>query len=118
MFLAMIGNFFGSQMIKRRTLPTKLHIFLAGSTAVAGSFLASFTKNYYLFLLLYGVPNGFFAGMGYIVPVYVGWQYFPGKEGIISGVVLAGYGLGTLIFTYVSVHFINPDKIEAHEDPN
>jgi hypothetical protein len=65
---------------------------------------------------LFGVLNGITQGLTFILPVYIGWQYFPGKEGIISGIIFAGYGLGSFFYTYLAVKFVNPDGVEARED--
>jgi hypothetical protein len=41
------------------------------------------------------------------------WQYHPGKEGITSGVILTGTGIGAFIFNVIAIQLINPEKIQG-----
>lgn len=45
-----------------------------------------------------------------MVHLYLAWQYIPGYEGLLSGIVNAGFGAGGFIFTYLSTMIINPDS--------
>ena len=47
-----------------------------------------------------------------MVPVHHSWLFFPNKGGLISGIILGGYGFGALIFDNVSTAVINPDGLE------
>lgn len=39
-------------------------------------------------------------------------MYFPKRVGLISGLIIAGFGLGGFIFGLVSTHYINPDDVD------
>ena len=96
-------------------------MFLPGLVAIAGGFFASYATSYWAFVLLYGVTIGIVNGFTYITTVYLAWQYFPGKEGTISGVIIAGYGFGSCFFTYLAEILVNPDSvapIDTKGDPN
>ena len=45
-----------------------------------------------------GVLGGAGIGLGYVVPIAVGMQWFPDKKGLITGVAVAGFGLGAMIW--------------------
>lgn len=45
-----------------------------------------------------GVLGGTGIGLGYVVPIAVGMQWFPDKKGLITGVAVAGFGLGAMIW--------------------
>ena len=77
--------------------------------SLIGVFLSSFTRNLWLFMLFYGILNGLGSGMCYFVPLVCGWEYFPHKKGLVSGLVLAGYGFSSFIFSLVSTYLVNPD---------
>jgi hypothetical protein len=47
--------------------------------------------------------------MVYSLVLYHSWLFFPGKEGIISGIIIGGFGIGGLIFIKLSSDLINPD---------
>lgn len=41
----------------------------------------------------------------------MGYLYFPKKKGIVSGVVLCGYGLASLIFGLTFFALVNPNNL-------
>lgn len=49
-------------------------------------------------LLGVGVLGGAGIGLGYVVPIAVGMQWFPDKKGLITGIAVAGFGLGAMIW--------------------
>ena len=51
-----------------------------------------------------------------MVPVHHSWLFFPKQAGLISGLILAGYGFGALIFDNVSTAYINPngETVDEH----
>ena len=51
-----------------------------------------------------------------MVPVHHGWLWFPNNPGLVSGVILGGFGLGSLIFDNVLTHLVNPDNISVDDD--
>ena len=64
--------------------------------------------------MLFCVPYGIATGLTYSVPLNIAWMYFPKRVGIISGLIIAGFGLGGLIFGLVSTNFVNPDGINSN----
>ena len=48
-----------------------------------------------------------------MVPLICGWEWFPKRRGLATGVCLGGYGFGSFIFSQVSSHLVNPNG----EDP-
>lgn len=49
-------------------------------------------------LLGVGLLGGAGIGLGYVVPIAVGMQWFPDKKGLITGIAVAGFGLGAMIW--------------------
>lgn len=43
--------------------------------------------------------------------MYLGWKFFPGREGVATGVVITGFGLGGYVFTILSTHWVNPGRV-------
>ena len=66
-----------------------------------------------MFIFLYVVAFGFSTGLVYSSVLYHAWLFFPGKEGIISGVVIAGFGFGGSLFIKLSSALVNPNDVEA-----
>ena len=69
----------------------------AGLLWGGGVFLASFSahKLWWLYLT-YGVIGGTGLGMGYVVPIAVLVKWFPDRRGFITGLAVAGFGIGAL----------------------
>lgn len=40
-----------------------------------------------------------------------GWEWFPDNKGLVSGLVVGGYGFGAFIFGFVSTALANPDDV-------
>ena len=78
--------------------------------------MASFAKNYPAFVMLFSVSYGIANGLTYVVPLHICWQYFPNKEGLISGIIVGGFGLGGFIFSLVSTNIVNPDDSDLITD--
>lgn len=60
-------------------------------------FISSFMNNFWLFALFYGILFGIVAGLTYMLPVHLGFSHFPNKRGLVTGVILAGFGCGVVI---------------------
>jgi len=87
---------------------------ITGSTLALGGMLASsFTTNILAFVLLYAILGGVGCGTNYLIPLVVSWEHFPERKGMITGIIIGSYGLGSFIFTRVSTHLVNPDNLKA-----
>ena len=75
---------------------------------VSGVFLASFATSLSSFLLFYGFTFGIGVGLGYTSPMIAGWSWLPQAKGLVSGGVLAGFGMGGFIFNLLGSYLVNP----------
>lgn len=76
---------------------------LAGFAARAGSLHGMYVT--------YGVLSGLGMGMGYITPVATLVKWFPDRRGLMTGVAVAGYGAGALIFSPIAARLIQTSGI-------
>ena len=94
--LAVLGitAVFGASL--QRRIGPRWTATIAGILYGCGVALSGFAPSLPVLYLLYGVLGGVGLGLGYIVPlaVLIGW--FPDRRGFISGVAVAGFGLGAL----------------------
>jgi len=76
-----------------------------------GIFISSFMKSWWTFLIFYGIlfPAG--VGIVYWPPIICGWEWFPEHKGLISGLIVGGYGFGAFIFGFVTTALCNPDNL-------
>ena len=65
-----------------------------------GYFLAGLFggTNYWSTLLLIGVVGGSGIGLAYVVPIAVGMRWFPDRKGLITGLAVAGFGFGAMLW--------------------
>ncbi|GAB4313722.1 MAG: OFA family MFS transporter [Bacteroidales bacterium] len=54
--------------------------------------------NFTALLLLIGLIGGAGIGFAYVVPIAVGMRWFPDKKGMITGLAVAGFGFGALLW--------------------
>jgi len=45
-----------------------------------------------------GIVGGAGIGLGYVVPIAVGMRWFPDKKGLITGLAVAGFGFGAMLW--------------------
>lgn len=110
---AMPFTVIGSHLAQNH-MNARLQLFIAGVIMIGGMIAATFTKNFALFVILYPGLSGVASGLTYVVPMNMGWQYFPGREGLITGLIDTSYGLGAALFGTVLNSLINP----THEPIN
>jgi OFA family oxalate/formate antiporter-like MFS transporter len=71
---------------------------VAGSDAVLGTI--------YL-VITYGIIGGAGIGFAYVCPIAALVKWFPDKKGTITGIAVAGFGAGALVFGYVEQFLLN-----------
>ena len=65
-----------------------------GSTILTlGFFMVSFTSSLPMLYISYGVLCGFGIGFANITPISVAMRWFPDKRGLVSGILVMGFGL-------------------------
>jgi hypothetical protein len=72
--------------------------------------------TFYSFCILYAFFFGFGVGTCYLIPVTCAWQYFPNKKGLVTGIIVGGFGFGSFIFSFISTAIVNPHNLkpDAH----
>lgn len=96
-FFAIVMVIAGRMMPKHG--PRKLAI--AGGVVLGlGYFLAGLFggTNFWLVFIFVGIIGGSGIGLAYVVPIAVGMRWFPDKKGLITGLAVAGFGFGALLW--------------------
>jgi len=79
--------------------PPKRIAILGGLILGLGYFLAGFAGTSFAGLVItIGVIGGAGIGLAYVVPIAVGVKWFPDKKGLLTGLAVAGFGFGALIW--------------------
>ncbi len=83
--------------------PQKLAI-AGGLTLGAGYAVAAIGggTNFWIVLIGVGLIGGAGIGLAYVVPIAVGMRWFPDHKGMITGLAVAGFGFGALIWVQVA----------------
>jgi hypothetical protein len=89
--------------------------FVAGITMSFLMYFASYTENFNNFAVIFGFGNGLVLGVIYILPIGHCYQFFPRRKGIISFIVIAASGIGTLLFAYFALQCMNPNNLSLQE---
>ena len=76
------------------------NVAMAGGIVLGlGYVAASFMGTSFLgHLICIGVIGGSGIGLGYVVPIAVGVKWFPDKKGMLTGLAVAGFGFGALLW--------------------
>jgi OFA family oxalate/formate antiporter-like MFS transporter len=89
--------------------------FGAGRTMLLGSwimslgvFLASYAQSLSQFIAAYALMFGFGVGIGYTAPMGAAWKWLPAQKGMVSGVILTGFGAGGFVFNMIGTKLFNP----------
>ncbi|MDH7478728.1 MAG: OFA family MFS transporter [Syntrophomonadaceae bacterium] len=67
-----------------------------------GLILAKFTTSPTWLYLTFGVMGGCGIGAAYVTPLATCVKWFPDKKGLITGLAVAGFGGGALVFTPIA----------------
>lgn len=85
--------------------PTKLGV-LGGAVLATGLFVASKTTSLGILYLGYGVLGGAGIGIAYGIPIATCVKWFPDKRGMISGLAVMGFGLGSVVFAPIATSLV------------
>lgn len=110
-FFEISGYNIGLVLIQKYRLNVKIVLACGAFIALSGFYLSSFAKSIPVYIACYTLLNGLGTGLCYFVPLVASWEYFPHRKGLITGVILASYGIGSLIFSLVSTRLVNPEGL-------
>lgn len=79
---------------------------LGGLLVGSGWLLASFSQSPLALYLCYGVLAGMGTGLSYMPSISTGIKAFPEKKGLVTGLIVFGFGFGTAFLSPVMTHLI------------
>lgn len=100
-----LGGFFGGKLTQRKgpafVMRVSAVLALVGFTCVPLMQRFEGTASLLLMYLFYGVTAGFGVGMGYNVGMGNVAPWFPGHIGLVTGIMLMGFGCSGIVFSLV-----------------
>ncbi len=83
---------------------------IAGGVLLGLGYILGGIVNAYSFplvLLFIGILGGIGIGLVYVIPIAVGMRWFPDKKGMITGLAVAGFGFGALLWVKLAGNWGN-----------
>ncbi|MEZ4599423.1 MAG: OFA family MFS transporter [Syntrophotaleaceae bacterium] len=103
-FFLGVGAAIGGIKMAQGKIPAKVLAMTGGTLFGVGYLIAAYALSIHSLALLYlgyGLIGGLGLGMGYVTPVSVAAKWFPDKKGLITGMVVMGFGFGALLMAKV-----------------
>eukprot|EP00347_Sterkiella_histriomuscorum_P004848 403358853 len=108
-FAMTIGLYCGNKALRK--MHPRVVYGIGAMINIIATFMTSYVKHLHAFLVLYGFIGGFGIGFAYIAPLFAAWLHFPDRKGFVSGIILAGFGLGVFIYNLVTNELVNPNNL-------
>jgi MFS family permease len=81
---------------------------LLGSFLCIGStIISSFCYSPFQFIFFFGFIFGIGAGLIFPAALYSGWSHLPDRKGMVTGIIIAGYGIGAFVTSFIAKRIIN-----------
>ncbi len=112
-FFALVMVFAGK---KQDQLGPRKVAFAGGIVLGIGLILSGFATSIEMLYLTYGVIGGAGIGLAYVCPISALVKWFPDKKGLYSGIAVAGFGAGALIFARVGIMVMTADLDDSETD--
>lgn len=85
--------------------PTKM-VLLGATVLSIGLIISSRTSSLTMLYLGYGLFGGCGIGIAYGIPIATCVKWFPDRRGMISGLAVAGFGLGSVFYAPVATKLV------------
>ena len=95
MTLFCLGGLVGGLVQKK--IDVRINVWVAAVLFLAGFFISSKAQSIFTLYVGYGVLAGFASGLAYNAVMSTMSKWFPDKQGLISGILLMGFGFGSFI---------------------
>ena len=110
--LSITGHWLGAYLIDIKRVDVRLLTVGFGLFALIGIYISSYMTSLTLFTIFYGGFCGLGTGVIYMVAFITGWEWFPERRGLMTGISLFSYGLGSFFFTLLANNLINPNDLK------
>ena len=103
-----LGGFFSGLFSEK--INVKINMVISAFLFLAGFYIASRTSSLTGLYIGYGVFSGAASGIAYNSVMGSVTKYFPDKPGLISGILLMGFGFGSFLIGKVYQAFTGPGE--------
>lgn len=78
-------------------------------------YLSSLIKDWTYFVILYGILYALGSSLIVYPSFITAWEWFPERKGLVTGLIMSGYGFGPFIFGFVSSALVNPEDVKPND---
>ena len=89
----------------------KYTCLLGGYVLTAGVLLSSEAKSLFSLVLFNGAFFGMGLGLAYSPPISASARWFPEQKGLVTGIIISGFGGGAFVFGSIANVFANPNNL-------
>ena len=104
----MVMNPIGAFLLRTCANP-RLMVLIGVIIMVTALYALSLTKTFNELFVIWAIKL-IGAGFCYFAPLMTGWEWWEGREGIVTGVVLGAFGFSSFIFSFIASAIINPNN--------
>ena len=91
-------------------------MMVGGAILVTGTLLASTVTTLWGLILTYGIPFGTGMGITYAAPIAESIKWMEPQKGLVTGIIVAGFGGGAFVFGQIAIAVVNPDNENVNDD--
>jgi MFS family permease len=92
----------------QRKIGTTATAFISAIMAGIGIMLSALATHIGIMLVTWGLLFGGGVGFGYVTAVVLSSRWFPAQKGLVSGIVVGGFGAGSFVFNLIIKAMCNP----------
>lgn len=91
----------------------KLCCFFGASILISGTLLASFSQTFVEIFLCQGIMLGLGIGLCYTAPISASVKWMPKRKGLVTGIIVGGFGCGAFVFGFIATSVVNPNHVNV-----
>ena len=65
--------------------------------------------------MFYAFTAGLGFGLAYVPPLVSALEWIPNSEGVVTGIIISGFGFGAFVFSFVCTAIANPNNLKPEE---
>jgi OFA family oxalate/formate antiporter-like MFS transporter len=89
---------------------SKILMLIGSIVFVSSVYIASLMTKWVYFVFFYGVCFQIGIGLCYWTPILCGYEWYPKRKGMVSGIIIGAFGFGAFIFGFLTTHIVNPNN--------
>ena len=88
----------------------RLTCMLGGYILVFGTYLSALCTSLDYFIICDGFMFGIGLGLCYTSPISCAVRWMPKRKGLVTGIIVGGFGCGAFVFGQLAIHLLNPNR--------